>query len=493
MYAHSCSIRRRPLVILGIAAALSALLALPPFLAAQAVKTQRTTHTKKTSKTVSTPAPHTPAQSSESEPASIDVLEGIRTGQISAVARGKGDGQITLSLTNKTSTKLRVVLPPGLIVSGATGQFGGMGGMGGGMGGMGGGMGGMGGMMGGGMRSVPPTGPFETTLQPNQERHLPTSVVSMNGPGEDSQPLVPAEGETLRISGVKQWTDDKRTLTALHRLAEAKAPPTIAQMVVWYVTAGAGWDDIGRLCQGWGNAHEIALAKGFVASLEKGEEGSKAAQADPGLLYWEIKAGSDGHRELAAGVRALWEKYPVLGLTAREGVPEHPAGPALACRAEVTDAAIEVKLSASHPSGTDWVLVDRFRLKLSELERRPDEPAKDTSSGTVEQQRERSSARLADALAGTMVERLVRISFSRGPRVHGKESFRIKIINDSPLILNGLAVSGSEVAEDLSPSVLQGLSLPPQKSLVVAATPEEVKRLRLKEGTRVVAADLSGL
>ena len=92
-----------------------------------------------------------------------------------------------------------------------------------------------------------------------------------------------------------------------------------------------------------------------------------------------------------------------------------------------------------------------------------------------------------------MVARLVRISFGRGPRVHGKESFRIKIINDSPLILNGLAVSGSEVAEDSSPSVLQGLSLPPQKSLVVSATPEEVKRLRLKEGTRVVAADLSGL
>ena len=56
-----------------------------------------------------------------------------------------------MSLSNRTHAKLRVVLPPGLIVSGATGQFGGgMGGMGGGMGGMGGGMmGGMGGMGGG--------------------------------------------------------------------------------------------------------------------------------------------------------------------------------------------------------------------------------------------------------------------------------------------------------------------------------------------------------
>ena len=183
----------------------------------------------------------------------------------------------------------------------------------------------------------------------------------------------------------------------------------------------------------------------------------------------------------------------MLGLTARENVPEHPSNPALACRVELTDAAIEVKLSASHPSGTDWILVDRFRLKLSELEPRPEDPAQGTPSLTIEQQRERRSARLADVLAEAMVARLVRISFGRGPRVHGKESFRIKIINDSPLILNGLAVSGTDVAGDLSPSVLQGLSLPPQKSLVVSATPDEVKRLRLKEGTRVVAADLSGL
>ena len=296
MYALCRLTRRQKLVILGISAGVSALLVVPTFVAAQTVKKQHTTHTKKVSHSVApTPAP-AQAGASESEPATVDVLQGLRTGQISAVARGRSDGRITLSLTNKTSAKLRVVLPPGLIVSGTTGQFGGgmggmgggmgggmmggggmggmgggmgggmrggmgggmgggmrggmgsrtmppmmgmmmlsrmimylcgeydswdmrslsigmmggMGGMGGGMGGMGGGMGGMGGMMGGGMRSVPPTGPMETTLQPNQERHLPTSVVSMNGPNDDMQPALPSEGETLRISGVEQWTDDRR-------------------------------------------------------------------------------------------------------------------------------------------------------------------------------------------------------------------------------------------------------------------------------------------
>src|SRR5271165_333874 len=88
-----------------------------------------------------------------------------------------------LMITSETSedqqTEIRVypvadlaIIPLSLMGGGGMGGIGGMGGMGGGMGGMGGG--GMGGM--GGMMSVPPTGPFETTLQPHQQRHLPTTV-----------------------------------------------------------------------------------------------------------------------------------------------------------------------------------------------------------------------------------------------------------------------------------------------------------------------------
>ena len=65
-------------------------------------------------------------------------------GAVAVEAEGTGDGRMTIKVTNQTKRRLKVVLPPGLVASGATGQFGGMGGMGGGMGGMGGGMGGMG-------------------------------------------------------------------------------------------------------------------------------------------------------------------------------------------------------------------------------------------------------------------------------------------------------------------------------------------------------------
>ena len=74
----------------------------------------------------------------------VNLLDAIRDHQVSVQAEGTGDGRMTMSLTNRTKRKLRVVLPPGIVAQGATGQFGGMGGMGGGMGGMGGGMGGMG-------------------------------------------------------------------------------------------------------------------------------------------------------------------------------------------------------------------------------------------------------------------------------------------------------------------------------------------------------------
>ena len=77
----------------------------------------------------------------------IDLLKARQDGLISVQAKGRGDGRMTIAVTNRTRRPLRIVLSPGIIAQSATGQFGGMGGMGGGMGGvewaggMGGGMG----------------------------------------------------------------------------------------------------------------------------------------------------------------------------------------------------------------------------------------------------------------------------------------------------------------------------------------------------------------
>src|SRR4051812_11549656 len=80
--------------------------------------------------------------SAEQDIPTYNLLEARNKGLVGVSAEGIGDGRMTLSVTNRTRSQLRVVLPPGIVAQGATGQFGGMGGMGGGMGG--GGMGGMG-------------------------------------------------------------------------------------------------------------------------------------------------------------------------------------------------------------------------------------------------------------------------------------------------------------------------------------------------------------
>jgi hypothetical protein len=160
---------------------------------------------------------------------------------------------------------------------------------------------------------------------------------------------------------------------------------------------------------------------------------------------------------------------------------------------EITDSLARATLSGSHPSGSDWIPIGDFHIKLSDLEARPENSTEGAATLTIEQERERDSARLGDLVAAAMVSRVVRVDLSRGPKVKGKESFSITIVNESPMILNGLALGGVKGAEDSPPSVLVGISLPPLKNLTVPASAEMVARLHLQEGARVLAADLSGL
>ncbi len=502
---------------------------------------------------------------------------------------------MTLSLTNRTGRKLRVVLPPGLIVSNATSQFGGMGGFGGGMGGMmgggmgmmgggmgmmgggmgmmgggmgmmGGGMGGMGGgmmgggmgmrgggmgmrgggtmpasmgmmmlgrlimtligdrdswdqrslmmgmmmgmgggmgMMGGGMgmmggmgggfRSVPATGLPETTLAPHQSRHLPTAVVGLSGPiaERDGRPLVPELGEKYRVGSITEVTEDSRTQAAMKRLAEDKAPQTVAQLVLWNVAAKIDWETIGRLsqAQGWANANELALARQFVDRLDSAADSSP--NGDSGRLYWEAKSSGVESEALVERLRSLWSQYPVLGLKPHEGIPAHPEGPALACRLKVDDQSISVEPASTDGDASAWQELTPFTIKRADITPVFDNSTTDKPSR--DKVRLAQAARLGDAVAEGLLTRLVRVHLSKGPRVNGKLSYKIKIENGSPLILNGLALAGTEVSAENPPAALAGFCLPPRKTLTAPANADTVDRLKLKHGVRVIAADLSGL
>src|SRR5262249_16854024 len=67
-----------------------------------------------------------PATPSGTPVPSMTLFEGIRAGALSVAAEGSGDGRMILSVKNKSPRAVRVVLPPGLVASGASGQFGGV-------------------------------------------------------------------------------------------------------------------------------------------------------------------------------------------------------------------------------------------------------------------------------------------------------------------------------------------------------------------------------
>jgi hypothetical protein len=354
------------------------------------------------------------------------------------------------------------------------GMMGGMGGgmMGGGMGMMGGGRGMMGGM-GGGMRSVPPTELPFANLKVGQTRHLPTRLVQLSQVDLERPLVMPAKGEKLQISDIAQKNADARVQKALRRLAADKAPATIAQLVMWKIAGGLDWETIAGLAKKSANAHELSLAREFVAKLDTLPEG------ETGALLCEVRGSEQGHAALAAELTKRLEGETVLGLSVKPTVPTRPDAPCVACKvqlkgtAEAPEATVQVAISDG--AVTTWLPVGKFTLPV---ERKDGKVAGD---------------KFADALAEGILSRLISAQLSKGPMVKGKQTYRVRIDNASPLLLNGVAVQGTLAGPDDPLKVLAGISIPPRKNLTVPATGEMVEQLGLKKGIRLIAADLSGL
>jgi hypothetical protein len=281
---------------------------------------------------------------------------------------------------------------------------------------------------------------------------------------------MPAKGEKLRIGDIGQVTDDARVQKALKRLAADKAPQTVAQLVMWNVSAGLDWNSIGTMSKGWANAQELSLARSFVAQLDKLSE-----NAETGVLLCEISASDDAGRAAAKALADALKDKTILGLKAELAVPAQPSGPAVACKIQIRADDATVQVATSDGAARSWAAVGKFTLPVTR------------EKGAL------NMTAFADALAEGILDRMVRAQVSPGPRTKGKPTFKIKIENASPLILNGLAVLGKASESTEVPKVLAGISVAPFRSMTVPATEEMVKELGLRKGVRVIAADLSGL
>ncbi len=132
-------------------------------------------------------------------------------------------------------------------------------------------------------------------------------------------------------------------------------------------------------------------------------------------------------------------------------------------------------MATSDGNGRSWVSVAKFNLPVTKKDEAID------------------PTRFADALAEGVVGRLVRAHLVKGPREKGKITYGIQIENGSPLILHGLAVAGAKGQGEEKPGILYGFGVAPRRNLVLPATEESVKAMGLKQGIRVMAADLGGL
>jgi hypothetical protein len=355
-------------------------------------------------------------------------------------------------------------------MGGMGGMGGGMGGgMMGGMGGMGGGMGGMG-MMGGGMRSVPATDLPFALLNPGQTRSLPTRLVSLSPPDPEVGAVrLPEKGEPLQLSDVADSSNSPQVKKALQRLAADMAPAPICQLVMWRLAAGLDWDTIARLSRNWANRHELTLAMDFVEHLDALPEG------ETGVLRLDVEGTDAASESMAAELKQALRLKLVLGMLAEVGIPASPEGPAVTCRVRLNASEALVQVDSSDATARNWVPFGKFTLPV------------------VQQEGKLDTVAFGEALSEGILNRLVRAQLNKGVKDKGKMHYSIRIDNASPLILNGLAVLGTESMADETPKIVWGICVSPRRSLTVPASEEMVKTLGLKKGIKLVALNLSGL
>jgi len=225
----------------------------------------------------------------------------------------------------------------------------------------------------------------------------------------------------------------------------------------------------------WANIHELSLAREFVEKLDTLPAGESSA------LLCEIRGADGAQTALATELGKQLDGQYVLGLPVKSAVPARPEGPAVACRIQLTGTAekpeAQVVVLKSDGPATAWVPVGKFTLPV------------ESKDSKVE------VAAFANSLSEGILNRLVRAQLSKSTMVKGKQTYKIKIENASPLILNGLAIQGNGGSPTEEAKILAGISISPFKNMTVPATGEMVTQLGLKLNSviRVSAADLSGL
>lgn len=227
-------------------------------------------------------APEPTAPAVDVTTATVNVLEAGRAGDLNVVAKGQGQDRVHLILHNRSTRRLNVVIPPGLVAASAVGQgAGGGGGRGGGFQSMG--LGSIGNREGAfgefhGTASPPPGLQSIAATDEILSRHV---AVPVGETIELSIPSVclnygvasPTPRDTFHLVDVAEYTKNPRAQKALRSLATFGTSHGVAQAVMWHVCNDLSFEEMASQGGKIMNHQQIALAARFVEELDASSTG----------------------------------------------------------------------------------------------------------------------------------------------------------------------------------------------------------------------------
>jgi hypothetical protein len=280
----------------------------------------------------------------------VNLLTASRAGDLDVAARGHGQEKVHLSIRNKSTRRLNVIIPPGMVASSALGQGGG-GGRGGG-----GGLQSMG--LGSAVNRDGAFGEFRATSGPSGLQSIGAAdevrsrevTVPIGETIELNIPAVclnfglasPTARDTFKLMDVEEYSSNPRVRKALRSLATYGTSLGVAQAVMWRVCNDLAFETMVEQAGKVMNLHEIALAARFVEAVDLSTSGQLV---DPrSLSESRIFVQVQGDGALNAEAHRLsgqLDGVRILGLPIQVAESENPpaaSGPALLLRVILLDA-----------------------------------------------------------------------------------------------------------------------------------------------------------
>ena len=265
--------------------------------------------------------PNDPAPRADSTVTTVPVLEGQKSGLLNVEVRGAGQDSVRVKLTNLSGQKLRVVLPPGLVASNATGQGAGGGGGGGGFQNMG--LGAAGNQAGGfgQFASSKSVGGFQS-IPVDADAAASTVAVPVGQTVDFAIPAVclnfgaptPTSKNRFKLVDVDDYSTDVRVRKSLRTLATVGTSQGVAQAAMWRVCNEISFEEMLSRGEKVMNSAEVALATRFLKAIDSGAD--VAAALDSARIFVSLEGNADASKDIARLARDL-DGLRVLGLPVR--------------------------------------------------------------------------------------------------------------------------------------------------------------------------------